>query len=272
MALLNYTIIHHEIRKTLGLSMNDYAIADLIYHLSNNPKSLIPGWCYASRGALAEILDLNEKSIRRGIQSLEEKGLVIKDPVTKHVQTTSKWYNDVILTQADKMSDPRTKSPLEADKKSVGVADKMSDNNNILENDIKNFSSKKNMGNTTEDAFSENSRPAPYSKNYKDNPKITRIYDCWVGTPGLVQHKQLTDKLGGAINARYTDGYTPEELEQAISNYALIKNSEDYFFNYSWTLDEFLQRGLGKFQDLDMAKKSYGIKKRGGGMKVYVEQ
>lgn len=145
--------------------MNEYAVADLIYHLQNNPKSIMPDWCYASRDALGEILDLSEKSIREIIKKLESKGLVRKNSETKYVQTTEKWYDEVILTWAEESSEGRKKVPSVAEESSVGVAEESSApiyNNNNINNNIKSTAPI-----DTPNVKEEESMASPHSKDYE---------------------------------------------------------------------------------------------------------
>ena len=57
-----------------------------------------------------------------------------------------------------------------------------------------------------------------------------------------------------------------------MKNYAHIVNDEQYYFEYKWTLEDFLKRGLRKFLDLEVAKNNY--RKKGGhsGKRVIREQ
>jgi hypothetical protein len=40
--ILSYTLVLHSAREKLEITLNEYAVADSIYHLSNNPKSDLP--------------------------------------------------------------------------------------------------------------------------------------------------------------------------------------------------------------------------------------
>jgi DNA-binding MarR family transcriptional regulator len=95
---ISYTTINHLVRKKLGLSMHEYALADLIYNLANNPKSDYPGWCYSSKETLGEILDLSKQSILTLIKKLIKKGIVIKHNGTKHLRITFDWYSAVVIS------------------------------------------------------------------------------------------------------------------------------------------------------------------------------
>ena len=98
-----YTLILHNIRIKLGISLIEYCIADSIYHLSNNPDSKVKGWCFASKQYIADFLGVKSKrTIFNNISSLIEKGLLEKDEETRYLRTTTKWYEKVVLMKAKK--------------------------------------------------------------------------------------------------------------------------------------------------------------------------
>lgn len=99
---LKYTTILHEAREKLELSLVEYSIADSIYHLSNNPKSKINGWCYASKESIAKFFGITSRTIFNNIEKLIKKGLVEKDEETKYLRTTQIWYDCIILTKMKK--------------------------------------------------------------------------------------------------------------------------------------------------------------------------
>lgn len=228
---ISYTTINHVARKELGISASEYMVADLIYNLSSNPKGSIQGWCYASKETMAEMLDIDSRTVFRAIDTLVTKGLVEKHPDTKHLRTTSLWYESVIIKPSDKMSYPATNSQKASDKMSVEDSDKMSYNKDINNKDI-----------------------------IINNDISQKILDYW-NSKKLIAHRVLTDKIKRSINGRLNEKYTPGEITQAIDNYDFILKSPDYFWNYKWTLQDFLQRGFEKFRDLEIAKQNY---KKGG--------
>ena len=78
------------------------------------------------------------------------------------------------------------------------------------------------------------------------NP-INSIYTHW-NSKEIINHRTLTKKMEGHINARL-ENYSPEEIREAIDNYATVLHGEEYFWSYKWGLSEFLTRenGLDKF-------------------------
>ena len=95
--LLTYTLIIHKARMSLGLTFTEYCIADSIYHLSNNPRSRIQGWCTASKETLGFYAGIKRWQVNNLINVLIDKKLVEKDPQTSYLKTTNRWYENVIL-------------------------------------------------------------------------------------------------------------------------------------------------------------------------------
>ena len=56
----------------------------------------------------------------------------------------------------------------------------------------------------------------------------------------------MTDKTKRKISGALAT-YSPDELKKAIDNYHAILTSDEYYWTYKWTLEEFLQRGVEKF-------------------------
>lgn len=92
-----YTTILHKARIELNLTCNEYCLADIIYHLSNNPNSKILGWCYASKEQLAMYLGISKQAIHSLINTLISKNIIEKDIDTKWLKTTNVWYEGVII-------------------------------------------------------------------------------------------------------------------------------------------------------------------------------
>ena len=99
--MITYTTIIHQAREELGLSLNEYAVADIIYQLQNNPDSLHPGWCYASKETLGKCVGISKQAIHSILKKLYDKGYLEKQEETKHIRANSCWYNVVISTKND---------------------------------------------------------------------------------------------------------------------------------------------------------------------------
>jgi len=100
-------------------------------------------------------------------------------------------------------------------------------------------------------------------ERYKE--KEREIFNHW-NQQNIIVHKKLTDDVRSVI-VRTLRSYSVEEVKLAISNYAEIVHGEEYFFNYKWTLKEFLKRGIEKFADLEIAKSNFRKEGRDNRMK-----
>ena len=71
----------------------------------------------------------------------------------------------------------------------------------------------------------------------------------------IVVHKE-TQEILQAIMAKMKY-HAPEEIKEAIDNYAEILKSEKYYWTYKWTLKHFLQRGLERFMSYNEPFKNF---------------
>jgi len=95
------------------------------------------------------------------------------------------------------------------------------------------------------------------NKTKIDNVYIV-IFKLW-NEQKIIVHKKFTDDMKRAID-RTLKEYSEEEISQAIKNYAEILKGDQYYFKYSWTLDDFLRRGLEKFMHAEVARRNYRIR------------
>ena len=98
---LTYTTIQHGFRKAHGLSLNEYAICDIIYLLSTNPDSKIKGWCYMSKAKLAEEMGLGKRTVEMILNRMIDSGYLEKEPETSYLKTTSKWNKVYFIHSAE---------------------------------------------------------------------------------------------------------------------------------------------------------------------------
>jgi len=143
--MITYTTIIHQAREQLGLSLNEYAIADIIYQLQNNPDSLHPGWCYASKKTLGNCIGVSEQAVHSILRKLYDKGYIEKQDETKHIRANSNWYNTVILMKNQMDKDTKetlaTLKKLESNTKEtlVGHTKETLVYNNSIDNNINNI-------------------------------------------------------------------------------------------------------------------------------------
>lgn len=132
--MLTFTTIQHTFRKEHGLSLIEYTLCDMIYHLSVNPDSSVPGWCYMSREQMGEELGITKRTVIRLLEELQKFGFLEKNDQSKYLRTTSKWRQAYVCTDGEKMSPMVKKCPPIGEKMSPDAGDKMSPNNNIIDN------------------------------------------------------------------------------------------------------------------------------------------
>ena len=77
----------------MNLSMNEYAVLDSIYLLSNNVK--FGGWAIITNQKLADELDLSKQSILNIIDTLVNRGYLIKEPTTKYLRACDFYCNAI---------------------------------------------------------------------------------------------------------------------------------------------------------------------------------
>jgi len=97
------------------------------------------------------------------------------------------------------------------------------------------------------------------NKNDKNKNIYSRIFNYW-NSQKIIVHKQLDDKTIRKINGKLNAGYKEDEIKEAIRTYKIILHDDDFWYEYSWTLDKFLERGFELFKDRKAATKNY-IKK-----------
>jgi len=101
------------------------------------------------------------------------------------------------------------------------------------------------------------STPIRVDKSRLDKKDIyILVLEHW-NAQGLVKHIKINDRIVKKIDARLNDGYSIEKIKEVIQNYSTIVKGEQYYFNYKWTLWDFLQRGFEKFKDIDIAKNNF---------------
>lgn len=118
-----YTTIIHPIRKHFSLSCNDYCVLDTIMRMQNNDTL----WCYMSKETMGKDLDLSKQSVINIINSLIEKELVYKNPITKHLRVTSVFMS--YLNDYKKFTDGK-ETLLERSKNFTETGKKTLPNNN----------------------------------------------------------------------------------------------------------------------------------------------
>ena len=92
---MSYTTILHDKRKELGISIQEYVLADMVYRLSVNPKNQFQGWCWASRQFFADEMGISRRTVVTIINNLIEAGLLIRNDESQYLQVTDKWVTKI---------------------------------------------------------------------------------------------------------------------------------------------------------------------------------
>jgi hypothetical protein len=106
---------------------------------------------------------------------------------------------------------------------------------------------------------SEYLRQKKYTDTPEDSTQLTlesdEIFKHW-NICKIIHHDKCTDDMVKQVNKALRE-YNIEDVKKSISNYAVILKGDDYFWEYTWRLEEFLSRGISKFLDLELAKKNF---------------
>ena len=68
----------------------------------------------------------------------------------------------------------------------------------------------------------------------------SEILEYW-NSKGIIVHRNYTKKTP-LILARITKEFSKEEIFRSIDNYSVVYRDEEYYFNYKWDLETFLQK------------------------------
>lgn len=95
-----------------------------------------------------------------------------------------------------------------------------------------------------------------------DDGKRMAIFEFW-NKQKIIEHKAITPKITQAID-KALKTYTSEDIQTYISRYNQVIKDRTYFFDYKWTLSDFLSRkdGISAFTDEGSKWVSYKNKKR----------
>jgi ribosomal protein L12E/L44/L45/RPP1/RPP2 len=98
----------------------------------------------------------------------------------------------------------------------------------------------------------------------KEKEEAKHLLAFWNGKQ-IINHKESDELISEIVAALKKSKRKPEEVLQAIKNYASVVNSDQHFFNYKWTLPIFITRPNAKqFYGEAFIPENYLIKKPGG--------
>jgi len=86
-------------------------------------------------------------------------------------------------------------------------------------------------------------------ENHKEDSRVVDIFNFW-NTKNIIKHQELSEKTREKIE-KALKIYTEEQIKTYISRYNDVIKDRYYFFDYKWTLADFLSRkdGISAFTD-----------------------
>ena len=86
-----YSLVLHDVREKLGISLNTYVVVDSIHKLSSS-DSRFP-YCVMSKEDIAAFLKISRRTVFRSINEAEELGLIERN---EHgLRATDQWIKAV---------------------------------------------------------------------------------------------------------------------------------------------------------------------------------
>lgn len=102
-----------------------------------------------------------------------------------------------------------------------------------------------------------------FNKTSNNNTVVfQRLYDLYQ-SKDIIKHTKPTQEMKDAVRSRLKS-YSPEQLEQAINNYATVLKSHDHYFSYKYGFADLMRaKDVRKFVDEadpinNFRKKSFG--------------
>lgn len=180
--------------------------------------SLSDEWNYSVAG-LCSISKENETAINSALKELKDCGYLM---VSKERRTDGKFEYNYDIFERPTIEKPDMEKPY---MENMGVANNI---NNINNNEV-----------NTKDKILNNKK----EKEKEIEPNVQRIFEWW-NVKNIIKHSKLNDVRIKAIKNRLKE-YKVEEIENAISNYATVLHDNSYYWNYTWSLEDFLNRKNG---------------------------
>lgn len=236
----DYLIVPRLILKDGDIPPSGGAVYGAIYLYSQLKKKK----CIASNEKLANIACVSKSTVSSMLPKLERKGYIKREYKTEK-KKERKAIVPLVKFGKVEGDDPNRSTPHDPYRSSpmthIGQPhDPYRSQNNINKKD-------------------NNKRD---NKEEKKLEKKKEIFAYWKEKDNTITHRKFKQKMKGAINARFREGYAAEEIKEAIDNYDKALSKDNFWLDYRWTLDEFLQRGFEKCLDWDICKSNYRDSKK----------
>lgn len=207
----NYIHISAFMIKDLKLKGNELLLYAIIYGFSQDGESSFSG----SRNYLSEFLNVSKPTIDSALNSLCDKGYIIKITETKNrvIFNYYKINTEILDFTGGKEILPGSKEILPPPSKET------LHNNNIYNN---NYSNKENV---------------IINNNTKE---IEDLFNFW-NYCNIINHSKLTEDMKQVLKTRLNE-YDVEQLKECISHYNEAYHSEYEYCKYKWNLLTFFKQ------------------------------
>lgn len=234
--ILSNNVFDYELNKFLGMS--DLIIYMYLSRCSNNNENAFPSYqkisscCCCSRNTAISC-----------IKRLIEIKLIMKEKRnnTSNIYTINDIEDVFILKNGIiELIDVQNKKPSE-----TSLDDSLT------------LSHKKQNASKIDNVLTENMLSENEVKVNTDNKKCEEIFNFW-NSKKIISHKSISEKLQKKLN-EILKKYSLDDVKKAIKRYDEVLKDRSYFYNYKWSLEEFLSRkkGIVEFFDDGSKWKSY---------------
>jgi|SRR5690625_302673 len=179
------------------------------------------------------------RTIKRNFKKLEERNLLVIGDYNKKSYDRTKWYRIDYKTL-------ETIHSIHSDKVTLC--------------NVTDWHNGEGQNGTMDSDRMAPTIPETNTEINSETNYIYTLFNHW-NSQGIIKHRELTAARKSATNARLKT-YTKEELMNAVTNYKSILDSEDYYWTYKWTYEQFMKPGnVERFTD--EADPFSNFKKRG---------
>lgn len=125
-----FSTIRYEIRKALKISVAEYCLCDMIYHLSSSKKAKVKGYACAKTSYYADKIGVTERAIRKMKKRMIDAGLISRHKSKSMALTTTEKWEECHIEGGTKFRPGRNKVPVKAEQSSgPSNKDNSKDNN-----------------------------------------------------------------------------------------------------------------------------------------------
>ena len=215
------------------------------YETTINGKivELYPGQLVFGREKWSKALKIKGSKIYRAIKLFQETKMISIYSTNKYsIITVSNWSS---YQRFFENSDSELKNEHQNEQQN----EQQNEHEKVLE-------LQRIKGNCEQQNEQQNEQHTNTNKTVKKKEYIyIDIFEHWV-SQNIVAHRKLTSKMKTKINSTLKE-YDLESIKAAIDTYAEIVLDDKYWFTHKWTLEEFLSRGISKFENREVAVQNY---------------